>query len=63
MSNGPPHDWQVFDVERGWEVRQTTGSGEDNRWEIRNPAGVVVSLDDEQFDRLRSGDWTPEELR
>jgi hypothetical protein len=57
------HDWHVFDVLRGLEVRQATSRLRPNRWEVRHVGGaVVVGLDDVQWDALRSGGPLPEVL-
>lgn len=47
------HDWHRFDVEAGLDLRQVTGEGRPNRWQVRNGAGDVKELDDEQFKRFR----------
>lgn len=57
------HDWHLLDVEQGLEVRQRADPLQSNEWEVRDPAGRTVVLDDIAFARLRSGDWLPEELR
>jgi hypothetical protein len=57
-----PHDWHVFDVERGYEVRQTTPDSEGNRWEVRDRDGNVVVLDDDEFGQLRAHGPNPKGL-
>lgn len=57
-----PHDWHLFDVERGYEVRQTTPDSEGNRWEVRDHAGNVVVLDDDEFEALREDGPSPKGL-
>jgi hypothetical protein len=57
------HDWHVFDVLRGLEVRQATSRLRPNRWEVRRVGGeLTVALDDAQWDALRSGGPLPEGL-
>lgn len=48
------HEWHLLDEEEGLEARQTTPAGEANRWEVRDPSGVVMVLSDDEFDRFRS---------
>lgn len=63
-----PHGWHLFDVDAGLEVRQATGAGEANRWEIRrvdaegNPVGEVTALTDDEFDQLRGDGPNPKGL-
>lgn len=57
-----PHDWHLFDAERGYEVRQTTPDAEGNRWEVRDRAGHTVVLDDEEFKQLREHGPNPKGL-
>lgn len=57
-----PHDWHAFDVERGYEVRQTTPDSEGNRWEVRDRDGQVVVLDDDEFEQLREHGPNPKGL-
>lgn len=54
-----PHPWHTFDVEEDLEVRQASGAGEPNRWEVRRatppPEGVewfITVLDDAEFQQL-----------
>lgn len=60
--SGDPHDWHLFDVEADLEVRQVTGPGEPNRYEVRRatpPADgddverFVTVLDEAEFEQLR----------
>lgn len=57
-----PHDWHLFDVDRGYEVRQTTPDSEGNRWEVRDREGHVVVLDDDEFEQLRADGPSPKGL-
>lgn len=58
-----PHDWHVFDVERGYEVRQTTPDAEGNRWEVREiGTDRIVVLDDAEFEQLREHGPNPKGL-
>lgn len=57
-----PHDWHVFDAERGLEVRQTTPDSEGNVWEVRTPDGRVEALDDAEFEQLRAEGPNPRGL-
>lgn len=57
-----PHDWHLFDAERGYEVRQTTPDSEGNRWEVRDRSGNVVVLDDDEFEQLREHGPNPKGL-
>lgn len=57
-----PHDWHVFDADRGLEVRQTTPDAEGNRWEVRGPDGAVTVLDDDEFEQLRAEGPNPKGL-
>lgn len=71
MPNGgnmDTHDWHLFDIEAGLEVRQATGTGEANRWEVRRvdaegePVGEVTVLTDAEFDQLRETGPNPKGL-
>lgn len=48
------HDWHLFDVDLGLEVRQATNRFRANRWEVRNRVGRVLYLTDKEFDLLRT---------
>lgn len=49
------HPWVMFDSEKGYLCRQATGRLRKNRWEIKKPNGLVVELDDDDFEDLRQG--------
>lgn len=57
-----PHEWHLFDAERGLEVRQATPEGAANRWEVRDASGEVTILDDDEFDQLRREGPNPKGL-
>jgi hypothetical protein len=58
-----PHDWHLFDAERGYEVRQTTPDSEGNRWEVRKVGSKdVVVLDDDEFEAFREDGPNPKGL-
>ncbi|MEU5157289.1 hypothetical protein [Glycomyces sp. NPDC021274] len=57
-----PHGWHLFDVDRGYEVRQTTPDGEDDRYEVRDRAGHIVILDAKEFEDLRTAGPSPKGL-
>ena len=48
------HDWHVFNEQRGLEVRHT----EADEYEVRHVGdeGVYTTLDEEAWDRVRSGE-------
>lgn len=54
MTHAEPHDWHLFDDEKGYEVRQVTDADTPNHWELRQPDGTVVDLDDDEFQQLLS---------
>lgn len=58
-----PHDWHLFDEEMGYEVRQTTDKNEDNCWELRDPEGNIVALNDEEFSQLRDDGPNPKGIK
>jgi hypothetical protein len=58
-----PHEWHLFDVEKGYECRQVTEESEENIWEIRDKEGHVTQLNDGEFEKVRAGDASPKGLR
>lgn len=57
------HDWHLFDAQRDLYVRQTTGPGEPDRYEVRTgDDGPVTVLDKAAFDQLRDPGPDPEGL-
>jgi len=57
-----PHDWHLFDADRGLWVRQTTPDAEGNCWEVRGLDGRIVELDDDEFEQLRADGPNPKGL-
>ncbi len=71
MPNGgnmDTHDWHLFDIDAGLEVRQVTGAGEANRWELRHvdadgaQVGEITVLSDDEFNQLRETGPSPKGL-
>lgn len=57
------HGWHEFDVERDLYVRQTTGPGEPDRYEVRTGTdGPVTVLDAAEFEQLRDAGPNPKGL-
>lgn len=58
-----PHDWHLFDAVKDIYVRQTTGPGEPDRYEVRTgEKGPVTVLDADGFAKLRDPGPDPEGL-
>lgn len=51
--HAPKHKWHEFDAELELQVCQATCRFRRNKWKVRNRAGRVVELNDEEFNRLR----------
>lgn len=57
MRNIEPSPYQLFDYEKILRVRQISPEGEPNVWEVIDAQGELVGqYNDEEFDKLRSGD-------
>jgi len=53
------HDWHLFDVERGYEVRQL----DDGSYEARDADGNVTPLTAAEFEQWRADGENPKGLR
>lgn len=51
------HDWHLFDVERGYEVKRVG-----DRYLIRKDGDLTVELSEEEFDQLRAEGPNPRGL-
>jgi len=45
----------MLDAERGFQVRQLTGRLRQNKWEIKNSKGDIITLTDAEFNNYRIG--------